>query len=145
MTPPPIQFVLDTMFYILKKMLLLVSHIMLEKSMDKGKGLFSGLSSRINSKVSINLDDEHQREDDMISKAEGLGVHTTRWQDPGMLSVLHIKEYFNQFLNQTRLGGFASCPQKTYAEISRDFLATFRFGIIMSYNILFVNYVQGVT
>jgi hypothetical protein len=44
-----------------------------------------------------------------------------------MLSVLHVKEYFNHFMNQTRFGGFASYPQKTYAEISHEFLVTFRF------------------
>jgi hypothetical protein len=76
--------------------------------MDKGKGLFSGLRSWRNFKVYINLDDEQQWEDDMICKAECLDVHTTRWQDPRMLSVLHVKEDFNYFLNETMFGGFAS-------------------------------------
>jgi hypothetical protein len=63
----------------------------------------------------------------MLCKAEGMDVHTKRWQDPYMPSLLHIEEDFNYFLTQTRLEGFASCPQNTYDKISREFLATFRF------------------
>jgi hypothetical protein len=44
-----------------------------------------------------------------------------------MLSLLHTEEDFNYFLTQTRLEGFARHPQKTYAEISQEFLTTFRF------------------
>jgi hypothetical protein len=33
-TPPPIQFIFDIMLYILRRMMLLVSHIMLDKFMD---------------------------------------------------------------------------------------------------------------
>jgi hypothetical protein len=40
--------------------------------MDKGNGLFSGIRTRRNSKVSINLDDEQQWEGDMVCKAECL-------------------------------------------------------------------------
>jgi hypothetical protein len=53
--------------------------------MEKGKGLFSGLRSRRNVKVSINLDDKKQTEDDMICQAKALYVHTTRFQDPKYL------------------------------------------------------------
>ena len=95
--------------------------------MDKRKGLFSGLRSRRNAKVAINLDDEQQKEDDMIYKADALHVHTTRWQDPRMLKELHIEEDFTFFLERTMLDGFASRRYKTYAEITREFVATFRF------------------
>jgi hypothetical protein len=95
--------------------------------MNKGKGLLGGLRSRRNSKVSLNYDEEHLWEDDMLRKAEGLDVHTTRWQDPEVLRILHIEEDFNYFLARTGLEGFTSNREKTYAEISREFLATFRF------------------
>jgi hypothetical protein len=49
--------------------------------MNKGKGLPSDLRSRRNTKVSINLDEEQLWEDDMLSKAEGLDMHATRWQN----------------------------------------------------------------
>jgi hypothetical protein len=82
--------------------------------MDTVKGLFSGLSSRRNSKVSINLDDEQQYEDYTICKVDSLNINTTSWHDPSMFSVLHINEDFNHFLEQTMLGGFANCPQEIY-------------------------------
>ena len=66
--------------------------------MEKGKGLFSGLRSRRNARVAINLDDKQQIEDDIIYQAEALDVHTTRWQDPRMLKELHIEEDFAFFL-----------------------------------------------
>jgi hypothetical protein len=96
--------------------------------MNKGKGILGGLRARRGpSKVSFNYDEEHLWEDDMIERAEGLDVHTTRWQDPEVLMMLSLEEDFNYFAAQTKLEGFASNPQETYAEISREFLATFRF------------------
>jgi hypothetical protein len=44
-----------------------------------------------------------------------------------MLKEMHIEEYFSFFLEHTRLDGFASHPYKTYADITREFLASFRF------------------
>jgi hypothetical protein len=73
------------------------------------------------------MDDEHQLEDDLIYKEEALDVHATRWQDPRMLKEMHIEEDFSFFLEHTRLDGFASRPYKTYVEITREFLASFRF------------------
>ena len=95
--------------------------------MNKVKGLLGALRARRSTRVSINLDEEHLWEDDMLSKAESLDVYATRWKEPEVLNILHIEEHFNYFLAQMRLEGFASHPQKTYAEISREFLATFRF------------------
>jgi hypothetical protein len=63
----------------------------------------------------------------MIYNADALHVHTTRWQDPSMLSKLHIEDDFTHFLEETMLSGFASRTQKTHAEISPEFPATFRF------------------
>jgi hypothetical protein len=94
---------------------------------EKGKGIFSSLRSRRNVRVALNMDDEHQLEDDLIYKEEALDVHATRWQDPRMLKEMHIEEDFSFFLEHTRLDGFASRPYKTYAEITREFLASFRF------------------
>jgi hypothetical protein len=85
--------------------------------MNKGKGLPSDLRSRRNTKVSINLDEEQLWEDDMLSKAEAW-MCVPQDGRSRMLSLLHIEEYFNYFLAQTRLEGFASHPQKTYAKIS---------------------------
>jgi hypothetical protein len=95
--------------------------------MEEGKWLISGLRSRRNAKVAINLEDVEQIEDDMIYQAEPLYVHTTRWQDPRMIKELHIEEDFAFFLERTMLDGFVSRPYKTYAEITCEFLATFRF------------------
>jgi hypothetical protein len=73
------------------------------------------------------MDDEQQLEDDLIYQAEALDVHATRWQDSRMLKEMHIEEDFAFFLEHTRLDGFASRPYKTYAEITRELLASFRF------------------
>jgi hypothetical protein len=95
--------------------------------MEKGKGIFSSLRSRRNVRVALNMDDEHQLEDDLIYWAETLDVHATRWQDPRMLKEMHIGEDFSFFLEHTRLDGFACRPYKTYVEITHEFLASFKF------------------
>jgi hypothetical protein len=73
------------------------------------------------------MDDEHDFKDRMIYQVEALHVHATRSQDPKMLKALHIEEDFAFFLEYTWLEGFASRPYKTYAELTREFLAIFRF------------------
>jgi hypothetical protein len=40
--------------------------------MNKGKGLCGGIRLRRSTRVSINLDEEHLWEDDMLMKVEGL-------------------------------------------------------------------------
>jgi hypothetical protein len=95
--------------------------------MEKGKSLFSSFRSRRNAKVSLNMDDERDFEWMMLYQVEALQVNATRWQNPKMLKALHIKEDFAFFLEYTWLEGFASRPYKTYAELTREFLATFKF------------------
>jgi hypothetical protein len=95
--------------------------------MEKGKGIFSSLRSRRNVRVALNMDDDHQFEDELLYKVEALDVHATRWQDPKMLKAMHIEEDFAFFLEHIGLEGSASHPCKTYAEITREFLASFRF------------------
>src|SRR4051794_25696515 len=96
--------------------------------MNKVKGLLSGLtrmSRRGEDKVTLNLDDAHSWEDDMLHRANNLEVHSTRWQDPYVMEKINIQEDFNYFTACTRLAEFASRPQRNYAEISHEFLATF--------------------
>lgn len=86
--------------------------------MSKGKGIFGGFtrrSRRAESKVSINYDEAQQWEDEMLYKANGLDVHTTRWQDPKMLEHWELKDEFDFFTAQTGLSKFARHPHKTYA------------------------------
>jgi hypothetical protein len=59
--------------------------------MEKGKGLFSSLRSRRNVRVALNMDDDHQFEDELLYKVEALDVHATSWQDPKMLKAMHIE------------------------------------------------------
>jgi hypothetical protein len=54
-------------------------------------------------------------------------VKTTKWPDKEALSVLHIEEDFAHLLQITKLTEFARSPKTTYLELSREFLATFRF------------------
>lgn len=95
--------------------------------MNKGKGLIRALRPRRGSRAFNNYDEEQAWEDDMIFKAEGLKVKTTMWPDPDALQTLSIEEDFAYFLQKTKLEEFASHPQPTYYELSREFLATFRF------------------
>jgi hypothetical protein len=88
--------------------------------MEKGKGLFSGLRSRRNTRFAANMDDDQQIEDGMIYQAEAFDVCTTRWKDPTMLMELHIEEQFVFFLERTKLDGFASRPYKTFAGRTRE-------------------------
>jgi hypothetical protein len=66
-------------------------------------------------------------ENDMLDKEEELDVHNTRWQDPMVLEYWGLVEDLNHFTSQTGLFEFARHPQETYADLSREFLATFRF------------------
>ena len=95
--------------------------------MEKGKSLFSSFRSRRNARVSLNMDDEQDLEDRMLYQVEALDVHATRWKDPKILREMHIEEDVAFFLEHTWLEGFASRPFKTYAELTREFLTTFRF------------------
>jgi riboflavin transporter FmnP len=56
-----------------------------------------------------------------------LHVHSTRWQELSVLGIFHIEDDFTNFLVKTMLIFFTKGPHKTYAEISREFLATFKF------------------
>ena len=98
--------------------------------MNKGKGLLGGIMRRprrAEAKVTTNYDEAHGWEDDMLFRAFHLEVHSTRWQDPVVMDFMKIEEDFNYFTDCTRLLEFARHPQRTYEEISREFLATFHF------------------
>lgn len=95
--------------------------------MNKGKELMKSLRSRRGGRSFDNYDEEQDWEDAMIYKAEGMKVKITKWPDQEALSVLHIEEDFAHFLQVTNLTEFARSPKTTYLELSREFLATFRF------------------
>ena len=98
--------------------------------MNKGKGLLGGIMRRprrAEAKVTTNYDEAHSWEDDMLLRAFNIEVHSTRWQDPYVMNLMKIEEDFNYFTACTGLAEFARRPQRTYVEISREFLATFHF------------------
>jgi hypothetical protein len=104
--------------------------------MFKGKGLLSSMSTRTRrgtSRVSTNLEEAHQWEDDALYAAESLRVHSTGWLDPEVIQAWGMHEDFQAFATTTWLLEFSRHPKKTYKEISREFIATFRFELIKSY------------
>jgi hypothetical protein len=104
--------------------------------MFKGKGLLNSMSNRTRrgtSMVSTNLEEAHQWEDDALFAAESLRVHNTRWPDPEVIQSWRMHEDFQAFATTTGLLEFSRKPQKTYKEISHEFIATFRFEHIKSY------------
>jgi hypothetical protein len=83
--------------------------------------------------VSTNLEEAQQWEDDALFTAELLRVHSTRWPDPEAIQAWGMHEYFQVFATTIGLLEFSRHSQKTYKEISREFIATFRFEHIKSY------------
>jgi hypothetical protein len=63
----------------------------------------------------------------MLEKCENLPVHTTKWQDSTILGEWKVDEDFYYFCNVTGLVGFATHPAHTYEELSKEFLANFKF------------------
>jgi hypothetical protein len=104
--------------------------------MFKGKGPFSSMATRTTrgtSRVSTNLEEAQQWEDDALYAAESLHVHSTRWPDPEVIQAWWMHEDFQAFATTTGFLEFSRHPQKSFLEISREFVATFRFEHIKSY------------
>jgi hypothetical protein len=104
--------------------------------MFKGKGLLSSMSTRTRrgtSRVSTNLEEAHQWQDDALFVAESLRVHSMRWPDPEVIQAWGMHEDFQAFATTIGLLEFLRHPKKTYKEISCEFIATFRFKHVKSY------------
>jgi hypothetical protein len=85
--------------------------------MFKGKGLLNNMSTRTRrdtSRVSTNLEEAHQWEDDALFAAESLRVHSTRWPDPEVIQAWGMHEDFQAFATTTGLLEFSRHLRKTY-------------------------------
>jgi hypothetical protein len=85
------------------------------------------------SRVSTNLKEAQQWEDDALYAAESIRVHSMRWPDPKFIQAWGMHEDFQAFATTTGLLEFSRHPHKTFLEISREFIATFRYEQIKSY------------
>jgi hypothetical protein len=104
--------------------------------MFKGKGPFRSMATKTRrgtSRVSTNLEEAQQWEDDALYAADSLHVHSTRWPYPKVIQAWGMHEDFQAFATTTGLPEFSRHLQKTFLEISHEFIATFRFKQIKSY------------
>jgi hypothetical protein len=85
------------------------------------------------SRVSTNLEEAHQWEDDALYAVDSLRVHSMRWPDPEVIQAWGMHEDFQAFAATTGLLEFSRHPNKTYKEISHEFITTIRFEHIKSY------------
>jgi hypothetical protein len=104
--------------------------------MFKGKGPFISMATRIRRgtlRVPTNLEEAQQWEDDALYVAELLHVHSTRWPDPKVIQAWGMHDDFQAFATTTGSLEFSRHPQKTFLEISHEFIATFQFEHIKCY------------